>query len=142
MTNKNQNKTKATELNVDDYINSISDNQKRVDSKELLKLFTKITKHEPIMWGTSIIGFGQYHYKYDSGRVGDTLRSGFSARKNALTLYCTAGFSERTRLLEKLGKHKIGKSCLYIKKLSDVNIQILSEIIKKDWTYMVEKYPK
>ena len=95
-----------------------------------------------MMWGKTIVGYGSYHYIYDSGREGDMCRAGFSARKNALTLYCMSGFSQQDDLLGKLGSHKIGKSCLYIKRLSDIDMDILSQIIQKDWDYMNEKYPK
>lgn len=142
MSQKNQNKTVATDNDVGSYLNSLEGEQKRKDSIILDRLFQNITKNDPIMWGKTIVGYGSYHYIYDSGREGDMCRAGFSARKNALTLYCMSGFSQQDDLLGKLGSHKIGKSCLYIKKLSDIDMDILTQIIQKDWDYMNEKFPK
>ena len=101
----------------------------------------KITGLEPKMWGTSIIGFGNYHYKYDSGREGDFFKVGFSPRKTSMTYYVMSGFPEYEDLLEKLGKHKLGKSCLYINKLEKINIDILEEILKSSFKAMQKKYP-
>lgn len=141
MIQKNQNKTIATDNDVQFYLNNIEDVQKREDSINLDQILRQITKEGPIMWGKTIVGYGSYHYVYDSGREGDMCRSGFSARKNALTVYCMNGFSQQENLLKQLGKHKLGKSCLYIKKLSDIDIDILAQIIQKDWDYMNKKYP-
>lgn len=141
MIQKNQNKTIATDNDVQFYLNNIEDVQKREDSINLDQILRQITKEGPIMWGKTIVGYGSYHYVYDSGREGDMCRSGFSARKNALTVYCMNGFSQQEDLLKQLGKHKLGKSCLYIKKLSDIDIDILAQIIQKDWDYMNKKYP-
>ena len=94
------------------------------------------------MWGTSIMGFGHYHYKYESGREGDFMRSAFAARKANIVLYIMSGFSEYDQLLEKMGKHKHGKGCLYIKRLSDIDESILEEIITKSVQFMAQKYPK
>ncbi len=142
MVTKNQNKTIATDNDVGSYLNSIEGEEKRKDSIRLDGLFQKITKNDPMMWGETIVGYGSYHYIYDSGREGDMCRAGFSARKNALTLYCMSGFSQQDDLLKKLGSHKVGKSCLYIKRLSDIDMDILAQIIQKDWDYMNKKYPK
>ena len=142
MVTKNQNKTIATDNDVGSYLNSIEGEEKRKDSIRLDGLFQKITKNDHMMWGKTIVGYGSYHYIYDSGREGDMCRAGFSARKNALTLYCMSGFSQQDDLLGKLGSHKIGKSCLYIKRLSDIDMDILAQIIQKDWDYMNKKYPK
>lgn len=141
MKQKNQNKTVATDNDVQAYLNNIDDEQKRYDSIELDKVLRQITNENPIMWGKTIVGYGSYHYVYESGREGDMCRSGFSARKNALTVYCMNGFSEQEALLKQLGKHKLGKSCLYIKHLSDIDMEILRQIIQKDWDYMAQKYP-
>ena len=142
MVTKNQNKTIATDNDVGSYLNSIEGEEKRKDSIKLDGLFQKITKNDPMMWGKTIVGYDSYHYIYDSGREGDMCRAGFSARKNALTLYCMSGFSQQDDLLGKLGSHKVGKSCLYIKGLSDIDMDILAQIIQKDWDYMNKKYPK
>ncbi len=141
MRQKNQNKIIATNNDVQAYLNSIEDIQKRQDSIKLDQILRQITKEDPIMWGKTIIGYGSYHYVYDSGREGDMCRAGFSARKNALTVYCISGFAQQEELLHQLGKHKLGKSCLYIKKLSDIDMDILTQIIQNDWDYMNQKYP-
>ncbi len=142
MSKKNQNKTVATDHDVMSYFYSIEDQQKHDDSITLNKLFQKITKNDPIMWGNTIVGYSSYQYKYDSGREGDMCRTGFSARKNAITIYCMSGFSQQDDLLQQLGRYKLGKSCLYVKRLSDINMEILSLIIERDWDYMNKKYPQ
>ncbi|MHA2005103.1 MAG: DUF1801 domain-containing protein [Candidatus Thorarchaeota archaeon] len=105
--------------------------QRREDGFELLKMMKEITNEEPTMWGASIVGFGSYHYKYESGREGDMPLTGFSPRKRSLTVYIMSGFEEYKDLLDKLGKHKIGKACFYINKLADVDTTVLKKIIKK-----------
>ncbi len=136
-----ENKTKPTELSVTDFINSIEDETKRNDCIYVLKLMQEITRSEPKMWGTSMVGFGNYHYKYDSGHEGDMFRAGFSPRKTALTLYIMAGFSRYDELLDKLGKYKTGKSCLYIKKLADIDLDVLRKLIEASVAFMNERYP-
>lgn len=126
-------KTKKTNLSVDKFIESISDFDTRNDCWTLLNMMKQITKAEPQMWGESIIGFGNYHYKYESGREGDWFITGFSPRKQNLTLYMMTGFNEYETMLKKLGKHKTGKSCLYIHKLDDVDINVLKELISKSY---------
>jgi hypothetical protein len=123
-----ENKTKPTKLSVTAFINSVSDSARRADAKALVKLLQRATGEEPKMWGPSIIGFGSYHYKYDSGREGDMPIVGFSPRKAATVLYGVAGARE---LLPKLGKHTTGKGCLYIKKLADVDREVLEEMVVK-----------
>ncbi|MCG8608155.1 DUF1801 domain-containing protein [bacterium] len=124
-------KTKPTEQSVEAFLNGVSDEQKRADSFAVLKLMQELTGAEPKMWGPSIVGFGSYHYKYASGREGDFFLTGFSPRKRNLSLYIIAGFSRYDALMRKLGKFKTGKSCLYIKKLEDVDRDVLKELIKK-----------
>ncbi|MCZ6766699.1 MAG: DUF1801 domain-containing protein [bacterium] len=124
-------KTKKTNASVKEFLDSVKDEQQRKESFIVLDMMKKITGTRPTMWGTSIVGFGKYHYKYDSGREGDWFQTGFSPRKQALTLYIMAGFSRYDALLKKLGKFKTGKSCLYIKKLDDVDQRVLKELIKK-----------
>lgn len=124
-------KTKPTEESAQSFLNGISDDKKRQDSFVILGLFEKATQEEPRMWGSSIIGFGQYHYRYDSGREGDWLLTGFSPRKDALTLYLGLGSGGFEDLLGKLGKYKTSKGCLYIKKVEDVDLQVLGELIKR-----------
>jgi hypothetical protein len=122
-------KTKVTRANVDKFLEGIKDEKKRQDCYEILKIMKKATKSEPKMWGTSIIGFGDYHYVYDSGREGDWFITGFSPRVQNLTLYMMGGFDGET--LKKLGKYKTGKGCLYINKLEDVDLRVLTDLITK-----------
>lgn len=124
-------KTIPTKLSVDKFLKGIKDEQKRADCYEILGLMKKATKAQPKMWGTSIVGFGNYHYVYESGREGDWFIAGFSPRKQNLTLYMMGGFSQFEDLMKKLGKHSTGKGCLYINKLEDVDTKVLREIITK-----------
>lgn|SRR5690606_26848808 len=127
-------KTKVNDASVTDFINSVEDEQKRKDAFELLKMFESITKEKPKMWGTSIIGFGQYHYKSErSSQEGDWPLVGFSPRKQNLTLYVMPSFGNLDDLLKKLGKHTVSKGCLYIKRLSDVDIEVLRNIVKESF---------
>lgn len=127
-------KTKKTTASVEDFLNSVADKSKRADSFTLLKLFKKVTKEEPKMWGTSIVGFGQYHYKSErSTQEGDWPLAGFSPRKQNLTLYVMPSYGVIDDLLPKLGKNKVSKGCLYINKLSDVDLTILEEIIDRSF---------
>ena len=135
------NKTQKTEVNPRDFIAEVEDQKRREDSLAVLEMMGEITGEEPKMWGPSIIGFGDYHYKYESGREGDFFQTGFSPRKNALTLYIMAGFDRYDDLMEKLGTYKTGKSCLYVKKLEDVDEGVLRELIGESVAYMREKYP-
>lgn len=133
-------KTKLNDESVEDFLNSVEDEQKKKDSFEVLNIMEQITGAEPKMWGSSIVGFGNYHYVYDSGREGDWFIAGFSPRKQALTLYIMAGFSRYDELLQKLGKYKTGKSCLYVKNLQDIDLEVLKELIRSSVEYMREKY--
>jgi len=129
-------KTKRNKGNVEAFLSSVADEKKKQDSFTILELMKQVTGKEPEMWGDSIVGFGSYHYKYASGREGDWFVTGFSPRKQNLTLYIMAGFDEYDQLLSKLGKHSIGKSCLYIKKVEDVDMDVLKELVKKSVEYM------
>jgi hypothetical protein len=133
-------KTKITHANVQEFLSTIEPESKRKDSLELLQLFEQITGEEAKLWGTSIIGFGQYHYKYDSGHEGDACLTGFSPRKANLTIYIMPGFADYPKLLHKLGKCKTSVSCIYINKLVDIDIQVLSELIKRGYNDMRVKY--
>lgn len=126
-----ENKTKLTEASVKDFLDAVPDAQKRQDSYEILQLMQKASRMEPRMWGTAIVGFGNVHYKYESGREGDMPLVGFSPRKQNLTFYLMGGFEGHEKLLEKLGKHSLGKGCLYIKRLSDVDQTVLRELIER-----------
>ena len=122
-------KTKVTKASVDKFLQGIRDEQKRADCYQILKIMKKATKSEPKMWGLSIIGFGDHHYVYESGREGDWFMTGFAPRTQNLTLYMMGGFD--AELLKKLGKYKTGKGCLYINKLEDVDKKVLSELVTK-----------
>ena len=124
-------KTKITKASVDKFLKGIKDEQVREDCIKIAEMMQKITKAEPKMWGTSIVGFGSYHYKGASGREGDWFLTGFSPRKQNLTLYLMGGFQENEELLASLGKYSTGKGCLYIKKLEDVNSKVLKELVSR-----------
>ena len=129
-------KTKVNEASVTDFLNSVEDDQKRKDSFEILKLMKQASKAEAKMWGGSIVGFGSYHYKGASGREGDWMMIGFSPRKQNLTLYIMPGFEGYPDLMKKLGKYSTGKSCLYIKRLGDVDVKVLKELIAESFKAM------
>ena len=124
-------KTKPTKASVKEFLNQIPEKERRDDCFAVAKLMEEITGEKPKMWGPSIVGFGSYHYKYASGREGDWPVSAFSPRKNDLTLYVMMGFEANKDLMEQLGKYKTGKSCLYIKRLSDVHMPTLKKLIKR-----------
>jgi len=126
-------KTKKTDQSVQNFLNEVSDEKRRQDSFAVLELMKQVTGMEPKMWGTSIVGFGCYHYKYESGREGDSLLVGFSPRKQNLTLYIPGGFERRDALMKKLGKHKTGKGCLYINKIEDVDLSTLKELVAQSY---------
>ncbi len=132
-------KTKLTDASVEAFLAKIEDEKKRKDAQAVNALMRKVTGHEPKMWGDSIVGYGSYHYKYASGREGDWMLAGFSPRKQALTLYIMSGFEEYDELLAKLGKHTTGKSCLYIKKLEDVNLDVLRELVERSVAHMTKQ---
>ena len=122
-------KTKVNEASVEEFLNRVEGEQKRKDSFEIVKIMKQVTKEEPKMWGPAIIGFGSYHYKYESGREGDMPQIGFSPRKQNLTLYIGVGENSDNPLLKKLGKYSTSKVCLYIKKLADLDRNVLQELI-------------
>jgi hypothetical protein len=128
-----ENKTKTNEASVEEFLNNVENEQKRKDSFELLKMMKRVTNLEPKMWGPAIIGFGSLHYKYESGREGDMPRIGFSPRKQNLTLYISVGDDSDNPLLKKLGKYTTSKACLYIKKLADVDRNVLQELIADEF---------
>lgn len=129
-------KTKKTSASVDLFLQSIPNEKKRQDAYRILSLMQEVTGEEPAMWGSSMIGFGKYHYKYASGRAGEWFLTGFSPRKQNLTLYIMAGFDGYDQLLRNLGKFKTGKSCLYINKLEDVDLSILKELVRQSAEHM------
>ncbi len=126
-----ENKTKPTKVSVASFIAALSDPTKRADARTIVQMMQAATGEKPVMWGPSIIGFGHAHYVYESGREGDMCQTGFSPRKTGLVLYVLTGFRDEKSLLAKLGKHSTGKVCLYIKKLADVELKVLEEIIVK-----------
>ncbi len=134
-------KTKATEVAVDEFLDAVPHEERRADGKALREMFERITGEPARMWGPSIVGFGSYHYKYDSGHEGTMCRLGFSPRKAELVLYVLTEAEAQDAQLARLGKHKTGKSCLYIKKLSDVDEAVLEELTVGALAYMNEKYP-
>ena len=132
-------KTKPTTDSVSAFLKRVEDKGRRDDCLTVIAMMKDVTKEEPAMWGSSIVGFGRYHYKYESGREGEWMITGFSPRKADLTLYIMGGFEDFPDLMKRLGKHKTAKSCLYIKKLADVDLKVLKEIVKKSVKTMAEK---
>ena len=135
-------KTRATDVSVDDFIEALPIPQRREDAKKVRAMFERLTGEPAKMWGPTIIGFGSYHYKYDSGHEGTMCRMGFSPRKAELVLYVLTGFAGQEALLARLGKHKTGKVCLYVKKLPDVDEAVLEQIATRALAHMNEKYPE
>ena len=135
-----ENKTKPSKASVTAFMDSIEDKQKRLDAKKVAGMMREATGSRARMWGANIVGFGEYHYKYDSGREGDFMITGFSPRKQALTLYVIPGFKHFEPLMNKLGKYKTGKSCLYIKRLSDVDEKVLKQLIEGSVKHMRKHY--
>jgi hypothetical protein len=133
-----QNKTVPNNQSVEQFLNAVTDEQKRKDSFTILEIMQQITGREPQMWGSSIVGFGSQHYKYDSGREGDMPQIGFSPRKQNLTLYITDRFDHYDDLFKQLGKHTTGKSCLYIKRLNDVDMPTLKTLIEASFKDSVD----
>lgn len=131
-------KTQKTDESVDYFLNQVADEKKREDSFKIKELMAEVTGEEPKMWGSSIVGFGEYHYCYESGREGDWFLTGFSPRKRNLSLYIMAGFEDYEDLLSRLGKYKTGKACLYINKLEDVDQQVLRELVSASARHVAE----
>jgi len=134
-------KTFKTDQDVKEYINSLADEKKRTDSFKLIEIMSAVTGLKPYMWGPSIIGFGNYHYKYPSGHEGDAPLAGFSPRKSAISLYVASKFPERGELLKQLGKHKSAVACIYIKTLDDINTSILKKMISASARHIKKFYP-
>lgn len=125
-----ENKTQPTVVSVEDFIADVPHPTRQADARVLDEMFRRITGYEPRMWGPTIIGYGQYHYIYDSGREGDCCATGFSPRKANLSLYIMPGYQDYSEILSRLGKHKTGKACLYINKLADVDLTVLEELVR------------
>lgn len=135
-----ENKTKATSASVDAYIEAIADPARQADCRALVRLMQSITGERPVMWGGSIVGFGSYHYKYDSGREGDACATGFSSRRSDISIYLTASFPGQEELLARLGKHKMGKACLSVRRLSDVDVGVLKQLVAGSVSAVRERY--
>lgn len=129
-------KTMPNDRSVAAFLDSIPDSGQRADSRTLIGLMKKVTKAEPKMWGPSIVGFGSYHYRYESGREGDWFLTGFSPRKGTMTLYIMAGFSRYDALMNQLGKYRTGTSCLYVKRLADVDLRVLTSLVRESVRHM------
>ena len=134
-----KNKTIPTNQSVEEFLNAVADERKREDSFAILELMKQVTGLEPKMWGSSIVGFGSYHYKYESGREGDMILAGFSPRKQNLTIYNMGGIDQYDDLLKKLGKHTVGGGCLYIKRLDDVDLPTLKRLIEESFKHIQHK---
>jgi hypothetical protein len=134
-------KTKPTEVTVESFLDNITDEKVRNDCFTLIRLMEKVTGEKAKMWGPGIIGFGKYHYKYDSGREGEICLTGFSPRKGNLSLYVKGGSPGQEELLTSLGKYKAGKGCLYVKKLDDIDLSVLESMVERTVDYLKKKYP-
>ncbi len=137
-----KNKTVPNDTPVSDFLAQVSPESKRQDAEDILAMMSELSGEPATLWGGSIIGFGQYHYRYDSGREGDFMRVGFSPRKANFSLYIMGGFENHQHLLDQLGKHKLGKSCLYINKLADIDQQVLRQLISDSLAHMQQRYPE
>ncbi|AXI56073.1 hypothetical protein C1J05_17625 [Sulfitobacter sp. JL08] len=135
------NKTQMSDTDVAGFLDRVVPAAKQNDAQVLDTLFRRVTGYQPRMWGTSIIGYGTYHYVYDSGREGDFLATGFSPRKAALSIYIMPGYADFTEILGRLGKHKIGKSCLYVNKLADIDTDVLAELIGAGLANLNARWP-
>jgi len=133
-------KTRKNDASVEEFLAGIPHDRRREDCRVVVEMMTEITGEEPAMWGSSIIGFGTYHYKYASGREGDWPITGVAPRKQSLTLYIMPGFDRYEELMGKLGKHKTGVSCLYVNKLDDVDLPTLRTLVSESFAYMKKKY--
>ena len=125
-----QNKTSATQTSVNDFLDTVTPEDRRQDARALDQLFREVTGFEPAMWGASIVGYGRYHYAYDSGREGDFLATGFSPRARNFSIYIMPGYADFSAILARLGKHKTGKSCLYVNRLADIDTSVLADLIR------------
>ena len=134
-------KTAQNQRSPTEFIAGVEHPQRKKDAEVLLALFQRVTGLQAYMWGSSIIGYGRYHYRYESGQEGEYFITGFSPRKSNLTIYVMPGYQDLSSYLQRLGKHKTGKSCLYINKLSDIDLEVLEEIILYGLNYMREHYP-
>ncbi len=133
-------KTQPTENSVADFIESLDHEQRKQDSRLLLKIFDEITGEPAVLWGSAIIGYGSYHYTYASGREGDWMKTGFSPRKSSMSIYLMNGYDDYQQELKQLGKHSVGKSCLVVKNLEDIDLDILRKMLTDSYAWMCNKY--
>ena len=134
-------KTKQTEASVEEYLDTIEDPRRRADCAAISALMKKVMKCEPKMWGPSIVGFGRYHYRYETGHEGDSCLAGFAFRKPEIVVYIAEGFASREKLLQELGKHRAGKVCVYFKRLSDIDVVVLEKLVKASVAEVRRRYP-
>ena len=135
-----ENKTKATEASVAAHLAAIADETRRQDCAALAQLMSRVTQQPPVLWGPSIVGFGSYHYQYESGHQGDSCLVGFSSRKGDISVYLLAGFPGRDELLARLGRHKMGKACLYVRRLGDIDPKVLEQLVVGSVTEIKRRY--
>ena len=135
-------KTKPTKVSAESHIAAIANDEQRNDAQTLVALMRRVTRQEPMMWGPSIVGFGSYHYKYASGHEGDAALTGFAARGKELVVYIAPGFEDRDVLLAKLGEHRTGKVCVYIKRLANVDLKVLEKLLARSVTDTKRRYPQ
>src|SRR5688572_24490657 len=133
-------KTKPTEVGVDDFLDAVPDAGRREDARKVRAMMERISGYPARMWGPSIVGFGRYHYRYDSGHEGEAARAGFSPRAKELVIYLVPGFTAHQALMDRLGKYRTGKCCLYVKRLADVDQGVLEQLVADSLAYMREKY--
>ena len=136
-----QNKTQPTPEDVEAFLSAVEPERRREDALALNALFQRVTGWSPVMWGPSMVGYGAYHYRYESGREGDFLATGFSPRKSNLSIYIMPGYADFDAILDRLGKHKTGKSCLYVNRLSDIDLDVLAELIQAGLDDLGRKWP-
>lgn len=136
-----ENKTIPTSASVSDFLNALQDETLRKDSFAVMEAMSTVSGEKAVMWGENIIGFGQYHYKYDSGREGDFFRIGFAPRKSGLALYLSSGHKDLSDILVRMGKYKLSGSCIHVKRLRDVDIDVMNELFQGAWSQMQVRYP-
>jgi hypothetical protein len=134
-----ENKTQPTDASVTAFLDAVEDETRRSDARRVLELMRDVTGEEPRMWGPSIVGFGDYHYRYESGREGDWFLTGFAPRKANLVLYIMSGFPRHAELMERLGKHRTGKSCLYVNRLDDLDLDVLRELVRRSVEHVADR---
>ena len=136
-----ENKTKASDVSAEDLISAVPDEAKRADSRRLVEIMTRLTGEPPVVWGPSMIGFGRYHYRYATGHEGDSFLTGFAPRKAEFSIYLSCAADSEPDLFARLGKHRMGKACLYVKRLSDIDVGVLEQLISRAVAGLKARYP-